>query len=277
MINLRFWWFSVTSIIAKWLIATSAVAGDISDHVHNSELLGRDLPYRLYTPQGFTEQTGRQALLLLHGYGGSAKDWLGAGQAGATLDRLIDEGIVPPMLLVLPSAGNSWYAASDAFGPMDQTLLEEFLPAISETHGIKRWSIAGLSMGGYGALRLGLMAPEQFDVIGAFSPAIFSPGFAHGPTQLKLFGPAFGEPFDVDRYERGNPFTLLNEVTPPPIYLSVGDNDYFKLDIGSAEFFAAAKKLGHEIEFRVEDAGHVWPFWQRQLPAMLRTMADHLN
>jgi enterochelin esterase family protein len=256
-----------------------AAAGELVHNEIKSNFLGRALEYRAYIPESFDPENGDPAILMLHGYGGSARDWLGGGQAATTLERLIEEGIIPPAMLVMPSAGNSWYVQSPAHGPIDRAILEELLPHSERTYGARpeRWSIIGLSMGGYGALRMGLIDPERFRFIAALSPAIFTPGADLGDFQMKLFNTSFGDPFDRQRYDTLNPFHLLDQPDLPPLYLGVGDRDYFNLEIGTLEFFLKARQKGHEADLRVTGDGHTWKFWKEQFEEVLAAMGEYLR
>jgi len=230
------------------------------------------LPYKLFRPPTDGD-TRLPALLLLHGHGGSQEQWDKAGAASATAQRLIDEGVVVPHILVMPGVRNSWYVNSDSYGAVADVLLDRLLGDVEARFGAdpQGWAVAGLSMGGYGALRLGFSAPERFSFIGALSPAIFAPDARFGEVQYKLFNSAFGEPFDRQRYEAASPFGMLGDDLPP-IYLATGDDDFFGLEIGTVQLYLELRARGHKPELRVRDAGHSWPLWRSELELMLRKM-----
>ena len=116
------------------------------------------------------------------------------------------------------------------------------------------------------------MAPERFEFIAALSPAVFAPESELGDTQLKLFNVAFGDPFDREIYRSNNPFRSIPE-SLPPVYLSVGDEDYFHLEIGTFEMFQTLKRLGHAPEFRVRNGKHSWRLWKTEFEKVLIEMA----
>ena len=108
-------------------------------------------------------------LYLLHGLTGDYKDW-------STRTNLAEYSKTVPVIIVMPDAGNSWYTnAADGTSKFEDYIATE-LPAdvvqkyrtINSRHGR---AIAGLSMGGYGALKLALKRPAQFSVVGSFSGA----------------------------------------------------------------------------------------------------------
>lgn len=247
-----------------------------------SPALGRPLRYSLYLPDGYRDHPGPLPVLtLLHGYGGDDRDWLNVGGLRGTMDRLIASSEVPPMIVVMPAAGNSWYVNSAAFGAVETAITRD-LRAHVERHWPVRSNppgrfVAGLSMGGYGALRFALRSPEDWRGVASLSGAIF-PGFASAeeikPGQLNLFGAAFGEPFDPARYDALNFFDrvprLAEREAPLGIYISVGDEDYFRLERGSVALYLAMRDAGVPIEMRIRDGGHVWPLWRAELEHVLR-------
>ena len=267
--------FALVAVSLNAMAATAIVTQSIqSDH------LGRDLEFTVFDPIAEFDDADVQptALLLLHGYGGGAKDWLKAGKAGRILTKSLKASTTQPLILVMPDAGNSWYIDNRAgHGNFASALLDDLIPAIEQDYlernrPIQNWAVAGLSMGGYGALHLGFLRPERFSWIGALSPAIFEPGASFSQGQLKLFNSAYSTPFDRALYERTNPFTLLDNIRPPPVYLAVGDDDYFHLEIGTFAMFQKLREHGHPVELRITDGGHLWPFWQSEFEAMLETM-----
>ncbi len=244
--------------------------------VEPSAILGRDIPYSLYRSDGADAAARLPVLYLLHGHGGTANDWL---DAGGLADAVAAVPNLPPMLVAMPGLGNSWYVDSDAFGPVATAFLDEFMPAV-ET----RWNgdprkraIAGLSMGGFGALHLALRAPDRFLAVGAFSPAILPPGASMSALQRKLYGSVFGEPFDRRRLGRADPFRLLESLPGngrlPAFYLMSGDDDEFGLERGTIRFYLRLRAIGAEPELRIRDGGHRWRLWREELPGFLAFLA----
>ncbi len=258
-------------LLALLLASCTARAEILRGLAEKSALLGRPVPYSLYRPEDGGDAR-LPVLYLLHGHGGNENDWLGVGGLADAIRARPD---LPPMLVVMPGLGNSWYVDSAAFGPVATAFLEEFVPAVEA-----RWNgdpgnraIAGLSMGGFGALHLALRAPAMFDAVGAFSPAILAPGSRIDAVQLRLFGAAFGDPFDRRRFDRADPFRLLQRLPAatrlPAFYLMSGDDDEFGLEMGTIRFYLALREIGKRPELRIRDGGHRWPLWRRELPAFL--------
>ncbi len=276
-----------------------------------SVLLGRDLVYSTYLPPGHdagrtppqaahqdrapgqdrasdpnrpvdSDQSDWPVLMLLHGHGGNERDWLHAGRLQTTADRLIAEGRIAPLIVAMPDGDNSWYvdnADPGGAGPIAQTLLDEFPNHLAAEYGAslgrERTAIAGLSMGGYGALRLSFGNPDRYAAVVSMSGAMFSPEPDRddfSTLQLDLFNIAFGDPFDPDRFERASPFSLiagLSAAAQPAILLMAGDDDFFALDLETMRLHLALEKAGIESEIRITDGGHDWRLWADHLETAL--------
>ena len=239
-----------------------------------SPALGRRADISCYVPQG-TKPSRLPLAILLHGVYGSHWAWLFKGGAHRVLDRLIAEEGLPPMMLAMPSDGlwgdgSAYLTHQDAdyarwiFDevPAAAALVE---PSVSEAPLF----IGGLSMGGYGALRLGAVHAEKFAAISAHSSATRLDHLFHiseeKPEQFHLTTQA---PVDVIDCLRANRDRL------PP----------FRFDCGSNDFLIEASRLLHRqltedgIPHAYEEFPgiHDWPYWHTHLADSLRFFARHL-
>ena len=268
--------------LALTFASTAVAAGTVEELSIDSPSLDRPLDVRVYVPDAVSGPV--PTVYLLHGYGGGSGDWIGAGKAEATADAMFAAPNSIPMLLVMPSAGNSWYVNSPEHGPWEDAIVRDLIPAIDALYPTRATRdqrfTAGLSMGGYGALRLAVHHPDLFRAAAAFSPAIFDdvetvedfPGF-----QLKFFAGAFGEPLDVARFNRNNIFAGLSAIgseTPVDFYVMTGDHDGLGLWDGALKFFRRARSTGHSVELRVHDGNHEWRLWRDELAPALQWFAD---
>ena len=275
---------------------------------YDSAALGTSQSAQVYLPDGAAPAGGWPVLYLLHGLDGTAADWQTLGNIQSTLDKLIAARTVRPMVVVMPSGANSWYVDSvDVKGPGNYaTAIAHDLPdAIEDAFPVgedrAHRAIAGLSMGGFGALRLGFSEPERYQAVAALSPAIWQnvPEEDMGKTSKELdhlralsyfkksdesdvtigidlppdgahFGGAFGTPFDPHRFNAANVFTLLQRAVDgkkalPNVYLTVGDDDSHLLWRGAIAFFETMQMDRRSIEFRVTDGDHNWKCWRSSL------------
>ena len=160
-----------------------------------SQILGTTVGVKLYFPTDLPADVGytvKGVLTLLHGYTNSGDDWM---QMTAAPRYAADNGLV----LVMPDCGNSFYQNMMHGGAYKTFVTEELpmllgrmfkLPARREQN-----FIAGLSMGGYGALFLGLSRPDLYAGCASFSGAVdLSMMLADpaAPGVREVFGPVFG-------------------------------------------------------------------------------------
>ncbi|MGD9510127.1 MAG: alpha/beta hydrolase [Geminicoccaceae bacterium] len=146
-----------------------------------SPLLGRDIPYAIYLPDGHDEPGRRFPILyLLHGHGGRGSDWIDAGGLEPTLDALIRQAAVPPLVVAMPSMGDGWYvdaASPPGPGALQSAFLQDFVPGIERVWPVTRRregrAVAGLSMGGWGALRFAMLEPGRFVAAASLSGALW--------------------------------------------------------------------------------------------------------
>jgi pimeloyl-ACP methyl ester carboxylesterase len=114
----------------------------------------------------------------LPGYGGSSEDFFGrsGNRFAEAFQNLADKGI--PLRMVVVDCRNRWggsqYLNSPAQGNYADYLLEEVIPQLEKHYGTPATPrdriIAGHSSGGFGALRVAMMAPERFGAVVALSP-----------------------------------------------------------------------------------------------------------
>jgi len=134
-----------------------------------SEAMGRQVSYNVILPE---ETEGPYPVLLqLHGLGDDHQSWIHR----SNLTRYVaDLGLA----VVLPDGASSGYLNWKAAGRLYRQRYEDLIMTDITAH-VKRhfnvtdgpWAIGGLSMGGYGAMRLGLKYPDRFASIWAHSSA----------------------------------------------------------------------------------------------------------
>jgi S-formylglutathione hydrolase FrmB len=148
--------------------------------VIKSAILNKEVHYSIYLPSDYnTSERAYPVTYLLHGYGDADDGWIQFGE----INRLADEGIatgkMPPMIIVTPDGFTSFYINS-ADGAMnyEDFFIKELIPHIEKTYKVKAErkyrGIAGLSMGGYGALIYALKYPNLFTAAAPLSAAVWT-------------------------------------------------------------------------------------------------------
>jgi len=223
--------------------------------------------------------------------------------AGGTRESLIDlqpvfdgwwkEGVVPPMIVATPTPGPDYYM-EDRAGTIrwDSFLAAGLVPHLRATcQAGGATVIAGISGGGYGALKLAFARPQLFGAVAAMQPML-EPGLrepevgprnrlhhaAGGPPQL--IGPAR----DTTLWEANNPANRARENAPAirdsgmAIYLEAAGRDFLNAHDG-AEFLHRTLwdlDLAHEYHL-VRDADHGGPTMRPRLRAMFAWSGALLN
>ncbi len=237
-----------------------------------SKSLGRDVKVRVLLPSDYTRSHARYPVLyLLHGLYGDYTNWY-------KLTGLETYTRALPLIVVMPDAGNSWYVNS-ATVPADRFedfLTTDVIPEIEHRYRVladrQHRAIAGLSMGGYGALKYAIRHPDLFAVAGSFSGALNAP--LDLATQEPAFAPyldaAFG-PNNSPTRMQNDVFRLVSKLEPqlaPYFYLDCGTNDPYFVATNRA-FTALLRQQKIAYEYHELPGTHDWKFWDHSLKVFL--------
>lgn len=244
--------------------------------VYMSRALNRTVPVQVILPADkispdtmeYEMAAGRRfkTLYLLHGLIGSCIDWV----SGTRIQRWAEER---DLAVVMPSGDNGFYV--DAPGGQNNYGVFTGRELVEVTRRMFPLStrredtfIAGLSMGGFGAVRNGLCYSETFGYVAALSSAlhIFENEEAD-PIRYGIFGDlaAAGK---TDKNPRVALERLLKEKRPlPRFYLACGLSD--ELLAYSRLYRDLLRESGAEVAYEEEEGGHEWDFWDRQIKKVL--------
>nr|WP_281223829.1 alpha/beta hydrolase-fold protein [Entomospira nematocera] len=161
------------------LFTSSLYAQSIHTNQLYSDHLGKPWRYSIYLPELIKENTSQSypVIFLLHGMFNSDKSFLHKGFA-KIINELIDKQLIEPVIVVFPHGfQHSWWIDSDKFGAIQQSFFEDLLPHINHTYPVSlnshQRALAGISMGGFGALNYIFDSRANFDHLALFSPALF--------------------------------------------------------------------------------------------------------
>lgn len=212
-------------------------------------------------------------VILLHGVYGSHWAWALKGGAHRTAAWLISAGEIPPVTLVMPSDG-LWGDGSGyvSHGVQDferwiaeelPTLIFRALPQVRENSPLY---IAGLSMGGFGALRIGARYHQRFRAISGHS------SITHF-DQLAKFVEEDLEAYQTPAQDRSVLTTILeNRDYLPPLRFDCGTDDLLIEENRELHEQLVANEIPHRYEEFA--GGHEWPYWQEHLRDTLRFFAS---
>jgi enterochelin esterase-like enzyme len=257
-------------------LSLPASAGVIVSREFDSPALQRKWTYAVYLPDGYDSSTLRYPVLyLLHGHGQGLYDWANSGHIQQTADALIEHGDIPPAIIVMPDAGTTWYV--DRREKMETAIIHDLIGDAEHTFraiGARDGRfVAGLSMGGYGALRFALKYPEMFAAAALLSPAIYDPEPPQNSGARKAG--VFGTPdFDPQVWKQLNYPTLwdafLARKTAVPLYIDSGDDDTYFIEAEATRLYSLLRKNGQPAELRIVDGGHDWQVWESTIGDALR-------
>lgn len=222
----------------------------------------------VFVPAG----TGRDDLpivTLLHGVYGSCWCWALKAGAHRTAVRMIAAGEIPPVILAMPSDGlwgdGSGYLPHNGFA-FGKWIAEDVVDAVSllipEAKNTSEHYLAGLSMGGYGTLRLAAEFPALYRAVSAHSAI----------TRLEEMALFVEE--DLSHYQApatvADVIDLLqqNPATLPRLRFDCGTSD--ELIAGNRQLHQQLTEAGIVHVYEEFPGGHEWPYWEKHLEDSLR-------
>ena len=236
-------------------------------------------------PDGYDGRREFPVLYLLHGHGDAYDHWANP-QRGDVAAIAAGLGAI----VVMPEGARGWYAnwwkeGRRAEPAWERYHLEELIPLVERRLRIRpgrRWhAIAGLSMGGLGALYYASQRPGYFGSAASFSGAISiqRPEWPAGfDTQGERHQDVYGDPAGNRFYWTGhNPVALVENLVHTRVYLTVGDGTPPEPDNGfgsvaevelrqhADDFAAAARAAGVPVTYVPLAGIHDWPYWRRHL------------
>ena len=213
--------------------------GRVETHEVPSAAFGRTDKVNVYLPPGFARGQALPVLTLLHGGGMDADQWLRTGHIERYADRLIASGRAKPFVIVMPSSNGLRYDGAAARFIVDE------LPAwLKERYGLApsraQSAVAGMSLGGYGAVKLPLAAPQRW-------------GYAYAlagwyPEELIA---------EVKRAGR----------LPLELVLRCGTED--DLVAGNRALLAVLSAQGAKPDYREDAGAHTFHYWSQVAAEML--------
>lgn len=238
-----------------------------------SRALQRDQSYAYFLPPTASSTRPAPLLVLLHGLGGSYMDW-------PTRTRIARYATQFHMIIAFPDGNSGWYTnAIDGAGRYEDDLIQDFLPHLQRTLPLlppgKHWAIGGLSMGGYGAVKIALKHTDLFSLAISHSGAFDEPHRAEAH-------PVFGDPQTQARFRMQESVYAQAEralcrypVDRPRLMLDCGQDD--PLLSASRRFKDHLIFIGYPHTYREMPGHHTWPYWDRAFRTVLPEIAQQIG
>ncbi|CAG7646162.1 alpha/beta hydrolase [Paenibacillus allorhizosphaerae] len=242
-----------------------------------SETLGLSTSMYVILPQKTSGQIGMKGnvtgdkhpvLFLLHGMSDDHTIWL----RRTSIERYVAN---LGLAVVMPSVHRSFYADM-AHGPKFWTFVSEELPRIARSffplaEERERTFVAGLSMGGYGALKLGLTHPERFGAAASLSGATdvfeFATTRASNAEARNIFGSTGLIPGSGNDLFHLAEQLAASDRPRPNLYQCCGTEDF--LYGANIRFRDRCRSVGLELTYEEEPGTHEWGYWDKKIQRVL--------
>ena len=262
--------------VIKHALAQSAQV--VAEQSFQSVSLGRETHYSILLPKGYANSNRRYPVLyLLHGLYGNDRNWIARTDLAHYAESL-------GLIIVMPDGGDSWYTNS-ATNPQDN--YEDYIAKdiVSEIDAKYRTIpiredrfVAGLSMGGYAAMKLALKYPQQYSLAASLSGAFDAPTDLDQTDEyraklLEVFGPSGSQ----TRAEN-NVYLLLDNSDAtklPYLFLSCGTGDQFL--VANRDFVSLLQKRKADYEYHEMPGAHEWTYWNTHIQDLLALVADRIQ
>ena len=259
----------VFCLLELMLVPAALAQGRAECATIKSAILSRPVRYCAYLPASFDTDKTKQfrVLYYLHGLGDNEQSLLNSG-GWDLIEDMQRTGTVGDFVVLAPNGGHTFFINSaDGKIRYEDFLTKEFMPQMEKKYRIAgtrtKRGITGVSMGGFGALRLAFKYPQQFEAVSAEMPALLadvpSDFVAGGPgSPASMLGDVFGNPIDVAFLQRNSVFYFAkndsaSELKRMKIYFNVGNNDDYGFEQG-------AQKLHHLLDSRgIPNEFHIYP------------------
>jgi len=280
----------MTVILVIYLLAGTAfgqspskVKPDDRVQTFSSKLMKREMHYRVILPAEYSKNKDARypVVYFLHGAGGKYK-------SSFSSPKILEYFRQHNFIYVVPE-GNLGFYSDSVSAPNDKYesyFVKEVIAEVDKNFRTiaDRSSriVAGISMGGYGAIKFGVKYPEMFSLVGSFAGA----GGVSRATEKnfgalgKVIDSIFG-PLGSENRNSNNLFKIVGEMSPekvnemPMIYQSCGTED-FLIDF-NREFFALLNKKKMKHEYRELPGAHNSAFFEPQVGEFLNVAERHLK
>lgn len=264
-------------------VSKGVAARNVSTVSFLSESMGEERRVNVLLPSDYETSTRRYPVLyLLHGLGDDQTAW-------SLMSNVSGYAAQYPLIVVMPDASRSFYvnSAADPKARFEDYIAKDLIAYVDShyrTIPLKRSrAVAGLSMGGYGAMLFGFKHYRKFSAAGSFSGAV---AIAHdapvrpneteaGRRSREEIQKLFGAKGTAERAER-DPVMLVEKVPAtemPLLYISCGAQDFLVFQNRAFVDLLAKKRIAYEYR-EISPRLHTWDLWDDQLKVFLGILAE---
>jgi len=306
--------------------AAGPVTGTVRTDTLWSQSLGIQKEVRIYLPPSYVANSAKRypVLFYLHGLGGDEKNWTASGKLDAAMDSLIVTGTAEA-IVVMPDGDDGWWTTANMFADVpacradttrkesaatycvpwlhyDDYVARDLVTYIDRKYRTLQTrnsrGIAGLSMGGYGAITIALAYPDVFAAAASHSgvmsprylgpkPFVAPPTYAGDSIGLRTAAGglwrtqrvAFG--LDSMGWIARDPARIalraktLQKGPLPALRLDCGVSDTYIQE--NRDFHATLTALGVSHEYAEWPGLHDWIYWRAHVPESLVFLLAHVQ
>lgn len=268
-------WFAALLLAVSLPGSARTLTQQVDTLVVASDYLSEPMTVTYAVPSAVVagEDVSYPTVYLLNGYSGDYTDYQRNFNLGEMADRY-------GMVIVCPDGRDSWYWDSPvAKGmQMESFIVNSLIPRVERDLPVKPGrdsrAIAGLSMGGHGALYLAMRHPDVFGSAGSMSGAVdmtaakwrnsfkinkWLGDYSTFPKRRRTYSARY-------QIEHGEPERLN-------IYIACGNSDPFAGQNGELHKLLEDRGVSHE--YVVAPGGHTWDYWRSTLPGIMDFFAQH--
>ncbi|MBP7103174.1 MAG: alpha/beta hydrolase-fold protein [Bacteroidales bacterium] len=291
LLILFFLFFSIHRVYTQNQKAISTKGSINQTLAFKSTILGYDVHYAIYLPPDYAlSDKHYPVLFLLHGYTDDHTSWIKQGKINTIMDKGIAKGEIEPMILIIPDGKYFWYINDyQSVARYEDFMFKEFLPFIDKTYKTipnkEHRAVAGLSMGGYGALVWAMHHPDTFSYCIALSASMFTnEGLINMPDKLYsfmslLYGApnAYGNERITEHFLKNSPLHMAENMTSDSLkavtwFIDCGNEDPLKEVNATLHKLLTKKNIEHIYHAR--KGKHNWKFWREGIYQGLKYVSE---
>ena len=262
-------------VVVSVLSPLARAQSRIDCNILQSHILNQPVHYCVLLPAAYGASDAKlrryPVLYFLHGLGEDERTLFDTG-GWNLIEDLRQQRKIGDFLIVAPEGRRSFYVNSaDGKVRYSDFFFEEFMPYIERQYRIRAGrqnrGITGVSMGGYGALRLAFAHPELFSSVSAQSAALMTDSpqelnaaMRAGTTVGRLLGPVFGDPINTAHWRQNSPFVLAKQreagLRKLAIYFNCGQKDEFGFEKGAEALHQQLLAEGIKHEYHLYPGDH---------------------
>lgn len=243
-----------------------------------SQTLNYDTAMNIIIPNTKPKSTGYRVLWLLHGLSQNNTSWC----RKSNIERYVEN---TDIAVVMPDGFRSFYTNMQSGHRYWDYISEEIPQLVYNTFNFSKRRednfICGLSMGGYGSIKLALSFPESFGCAGSLSGCLDIA--AHIPEPDAPLYSELKNIFINEEYIAHSDDNLMFKLentkdltSLPKLYLACGTEDYCMGD--NKRFYESITKKGFsDIEFEENPGNHNWTFWDEHIKHFLKRIDEKIE